>query len=234
MATAHGPRGMRNGDLPVLDDCRTPAAIEERSFAIIDAEAGEPKPFTGRAWQIARRLVHTTGDFSLLPDLCLPDAAIDAGLAALGRGAAIFTDTEMARSGIPLRRVSPLGCLVRCILAQPEVADKAAALGSTRTYAGITCLGDLLGGSILVVGNAPTALLALFDHLERGGPPPALVIGMPVGFVNAAESKELLLRRRELPSLVLRGRRGGSPLAAATLNALAVIFAEEAAERPGK
>ncbi len=212
---ASGNGGEARRDL-ALDPCRSPEEIEARSFAIIDAEAGPEKPFFGKAWVVARRLVHTSGDLSLLADLVLPDAAIEAGIDALLSGTVIFTDTEMARAGMPLRRLTPLGCRVECALAPAGSAPR----GQTRSYAGVTALGARLGGSILAVGNAPTALLALFDHLDRGGPAPALVVGMPVGFVNAAESKELLLRR-DIPSLVLRGRRGGSPLAAASVNALA-------------
>lgn len=214
-----------------LDSASTPETIEARSFAIIEAEAGEVRPFSGRAWLVARRLVHTCGDLSLLDALHLPDAAIEAGLSALKNGCPVFTDTEMARSGIPMRRLEPFGVSVSCLLTAASSGSAIAALaaekGVTRSRAGLEALGSRLGGAIVAIGNAPTALLALLDYLESGGPPPALVIGMPVGFVNAAESKELLIKRWQQPSLVLRGRRGGSPLAAATVNALACILAEE-------
>lgn len=214
-----------------LDAASTPEAIEARSFAIIEAEAGDARPFSGRAWLVARRLVHTSGDLSLLDSLHLPNAAIASGLEALEKGRPVFTDTEMARAGIPMRRLDPFGVRVSCLLSAassaPEIAALAAKKGITRSRAGMEALGSRLEGAIVAIGNAPTALLALLDYLESGGPPPALVIGMPVGFVNAAESKELLIERRQQPSLVLRGRRGGSPLAAATVNALACILAEE-------
>lgn len=212
---------------PPLDPASTPADIEARSFAIIDAEAGAAKPFSGHAWSVARRLVHTSGDMTLLDSLHLPDAAIAAGLAALRRGALVFTDTEMARAGMPLRRLAPLGVTVSCILSQPGVAERARERGITRSRAGMEALGGRLGGSVVAIGNAPTALLALLDHLDAGGPAPALVIGMPVGFVNAAESKALLMARNDVPCLAVAGRRGGSPLAAATVNALACILEEE-------
>lgn len=215
-----------NPPSPPLDPASTPSDIEARSFAIIDAEAGEPKPFSGHAWDIARRLVHTSGDMSLLASLHLPGAAVAAGLAALRRGAPVFTDTEMARAGMPRRRLTPLGVSVSCILSQPGVPDRALERGITRSRAGIETLGARLGGSIVAIGNAPTALLALLDHLDAGGPAPALVIGMPVGFVNAAESKERLMARNDVPCLAVTGRRGGSPLAAATVNALACILGE--------
>ncbi|EGY25165.1 precorrin-8X methylmutase family protein [Desulfovibrio sp. A2] len=217
---------------PRLQPAFTPGEIEARSFAIIDAEAGEPKPFTGHAWEIARRLVHTCADFDILPHLHLPDAAIATGVAALARGCAIYTDTEMARAGMPLRRLTPLGCAVACLHALPGTAERAQERATTRARAAMELAGERLGGAIVAVGNAPTALLALLDHLAAGGPPPALVVAMPVGFVNAEESKALFLERAALlthlgphglPCLALRGRKGGSPLAAATVNALAEI-----------
>ena len=210
-----------------LDPASTPEAIEERSFAIIEAEAPASRPFSGHAWAVARRIIHAAGDLTLMPDLVLPEEAVAAGLRALSQGAVVITDTEMVLSGIPMRRLSPLGCTVECVLDRPGLAEEAKRLGTTRTRAGFTLLGERLAGAVVVVGNAPTALLALLEYLERGGPPPALVIGMPVGFVNAAESKELLLQCPLTPSLVLRGRRGGSPLAAAAVNALAAILAEK-------
>ncbi|WMW64576.1 precorrin-8X methylmutase [Nitratidesulfovibrio liaohensis] len=221
---------------PRLQPAFTPDAIEARSFAIIDEEAGEPKPFAGRAREVTRRLVHTCADFDILPHLHLPDVAIAAGVAALARGCAIYTDTEMARAGMPLRRLAPLGCTVACLHALPGTAERAQERGTTRARAAMELAGGRLGGAIVAVGNAPTALLALLDHLAAGGPPPALVVAMPVGFVNAAESKELFLERAAaltqygphgLPCLALRGRKGGSPPAAATVNALAEMALRE-------
>lgn len=202
----------------------TPLEIEQRSFAIIDEEAGENKPFVGNAWEIARRLVHTTGDFAILHDLILPDDAIQAGVDALQRGAPIYTDTEMVRMGIPLRRLKETGNTVQCILSLDGVAEEATRKNSTRSRAGMLLLGDKLDGAIVAVGNAPTALLALLERVEKEGIKPALVIGMPVGFVNAAESKDMLLQQTSLKSLVVKGRRGGSPLAATTVNALACML----------
>ena len=203
----------------------SPEDIERRSFAIIDEEAGDPKPFSGPCWDVARRLVHTTADFSILKDLSIPLAAVQAGIAALRRGCTIYTDTEMVRSGIPTRRLDPLGATARCLLSLPGAADRARDRGITRSRAAVELAGESLAGSILAVGNAPTTLLALLEHLDAGGEAPFLVIGMPVGFVNAAESKALLLARPQIPAIILSGRRGGSPLAAATVNALAVLAA---------
>ncbi|MDL2266407.1 precorrin-8X methylmutase [Desulfovibrio sp. OttesenSCG-928-G15] len=205
-----------------LDPASTPEDIEKRSFAIIDAEVGEPRPFSGAAWEVARRLVHTCGDLGLLADLHLPQAAVQAGISALAKGATVYTDTEMAKAGMPQRRLAPMGVQVVCML---SLVEKAAA-GSTRSRAGVLQAGRALGGSIVAIGNAPTALLALLEYMDAGGPPPALVIAMPVGFVNAAESKELLVQRPDIPALVIHGRRGGSAFAAATVNALAILAAK--------
>jgi precorrin-8X/cobalt-precorrin-8 methylmutase len=211
-----------------LDPASAPGEIEARSFALIEEEVGPARPFSGPAWLVARRIVHAAGDLSLLEDLVLPESALAAGLAALAGGAALFTDTEMALAGIVRRRLTPFGCAAQCVLSRPGLAQEAARLGVTRSFAGFAALGPRLGGSVAVVGNAPTALLALLRHVGNGGSPPALVVGMPVGFVNAAEAKELLLQCPALPSLVLRGRRGGSALASAAVNALLVLLAEKA------
>lgn len=206
-----------------LQPYHSPEDIERRSFAIIDEEVGEPKPFSGPAWEIARRIVHTSADFSLLADLHLPDDAIEAGIEALLRGAPIYTDTEMARSGMPARRLTPLGSSALCLLSLPGVAETARARSITRSRAALFAARETLPGSILAVGNAPTTLIALAELLDDGMAPPALVIAMPVGFVNAAESKELILSKNQIRCIAIQGRRGGSPLAAATVNALAEL-----------
>ena len=213
--------------MSTLDPASTPESIESRSFAIIDAEIPEPRPFRGPVWQVARRLIHTTGDPGILPDLRLPDDAVAAGTAALRRGCTVFTDTEMARYGMVPRRLDPLGVRVESLMALPGVAERAGNAGITRARAGVLTIAPRLSGAIVAIGNAPTALLALLELLDAGTPPPALIIGMPVGFVNAAESKELL-HARPYPHLTLLGRKGGSPLVAAAVNALAVL-----AERHG-
>lgn len=220
-----GAEGAGQGGV-CLDPSVSPEAIEARSFAIIEAESGEPKVFTGRSWIVARRLVHAAGDLSLLSELHVPEGAVEAGVAALGRGALVVTDTEMVRSGIPQRRLAPLGVNVSCILSGEGIAEEATRRGVTRARVGMERLGPRLGGAVVAIGNAPTALLALLEHTAAGGPVPALVIGMPVGFVNAAESKELLIRRPDILSLAVKGRRGGSPLAAAAVNALAGMALE--------
>ena len=211
----------------------TPEAIEAESFAIIDREAGPDLPFSGRSWEVARRLVHTTADFDILNHLFVSEAAISAGVAAIRRGVPIFTDTDMARCGMPARRLSPFGITPLCLLYLPGVAEKAVQAGSTRAKAAFDLAADRLAGSIVAVGNAPTALLALTEYLQSGGEPPALVVAMPVGFVNAAESKALFVQYCETAAdaapacIAITGRKGGSPLAAATINALAEIALRE-------
>ena len=200
----------------------TPEEIEARSFAIIDAETPEPRPFSGATWSIARRLIHTCGDMDILPWLVLPDAAVDAGITALRRGAPVFTDTEMACHGVPERRLRTLGSTVRSLLSLPGVNERAIWGKYTRSRAALLEAAPLLPGALVAIGNAPTALLTLLEMLEQGLAAPALIIGMPVGFVNAVESKELLCQS-PYPHLCLRGRKGGSPLAAASVNALAEL-----------
>lgn len=203
----------------------SPDNIEQRSFEIIDSEVPEPRPFAGDEWTIARRLIHTTADFDLLNHIIIHPEAIVAGVNAIKNGCTIFTDTEMARSGIPVRRTTPFGCTTQCLLNRPDVVEKAQETGSTRAQAAMDAAAPEIGNSIMVIGNAPTALIRLMQHLENGGTPPALIVGMPVGFVNAAESKEILLAQSTVPYITIRGRKGGSPLAAATVNALAILAA---------
>ncbi len=202
-----------------LDPHSRPHEIEERSFAIIDAEVLEPRAYTGALWEIARRMIHTTGDISLLKDIILSEAALEAGLVALRSGCIVYTDTRMALCGME-GRLTRLGVKTQCILQSESVAQQAQAQGITRSRAGILEIGENLAGNIVAIGNAPTALLALLEVLEAGVSPPALIVGMPVGFVNAAESKELLLQS-PYKHMTIRGRKGGSPLVASVLNALA-------------
>lgn len=189
----------------------TPDTIEARSFAIIDSEVPEPRPFEGPQWDIARRLIHTTADFDLLNHIQFHPDAIGTGVAALRNGCTVFTDTEMARSGIPLRRMEPLGCSVSCLLNRPDVVEAAKRDKTTRAHAAMNAASDDLAGSIVVIGNAPTALIRLAEHLTAGKPAPALVVAMPVGFVNASESKELFLNTTDVPFITIRAKGWFSP-----------------------
>ena len=200
-----------------------PEEIESRSLAVIDAEVPEPRPFSGEEWVVARRMIHTTADFDLLAHIRFHPAAIQAGKEALLAGADIVTDTQMAMAGIPVRRLEPMGCRVRCLIADPRVVKRAQSEGVTRAWAAVDEVMAHGGADIFVIGNAPTALVRLLDWMERGARPPKLIVGMPVGFVNAAESKDMLMAQDAIPYITIAGRKGGSSLAACVVNALAKL-----------
>ena len=205
-----------------------PSEIERKSFEIIDSEVVEPRKYDGIEWQIARRMVHTTADFELIDLVRIHPDAVTSGLEALRSGCTIVTDTEMARCGIPMRRMDPLNCKVRCLMNDPEVIASAKKNNTTRAHAALDMTANILKPEIHVIGNAPTALIRLVKLIEDGViETPALVVGMPVGFVNAAESKALLINHKEIPYITIEGRKGGSALAACVINALAeVVLAE--------
>jgi precorrin-8X/cobalt-precorrin-8 methylmutase len=210
-----------------LLNIRDPQEIEAASLAIIDAEVPEPRPFQGAEWQVVRRMIHTSADFELLSLTRFHPGACAAGLAALRAGCVLVTDTEMARCGIPLRRMEPLGCAVRCLMGDEEAGRLAREGGLTRARVAVDLAQERFAPAVWVIGNAPTALLRLLERVEQGSASPALVVGMPVGFVNAAESKELLLAQERVPFVTVRGRKGGSALAASVINALAEIVLSE-------
>ncbi len=211
-------------------DIRRGEDIEAESMRIIESEVPEPRPFAGAQWLVVRRMIHTTADFEMLDLARFHPDAVEAGLAALSRGCGIFTDTEMARAGIPARRTDLLGCTVRCLMRDPDVLALSQAAGSTRARAAIDFAVSDIRPEIYVIGNAPTALLRLLEHVEAGRATPALIVGMPVGFVNAAESKDLLLRQSRVPFITVAGRKGGSALAASAVNALADIVLQQRKE----
>jgi precorrin-8X/cobalt-precorrin-8 methylmutase len=200
-----------------------PDAIEKQSFAIIESEVPEPRPFSGDEWLVLRRMIHTSADFELLSLVHFHSDAIAKGVEALLKSCLIVTDTEMARMGITSRRMNQLECSVTCYMNLPEVKEKALGEKTTRASAAVDYALPRLNGSIYVVGNAPTALLRLLKWIGEGKCKPALIVGVPVGFVNAAESKEALISQKETPSITIKGRKGGSALAASVINQLAEI-----------
>ena len=210
-----------------------PEDIEKKSFAIIDEEAsghGWPEP----TWRIIRRMIHTSADFEYVTSVRMHDRAIESGLAAIHRGKAILTDTRMAQAGISDRRLAPFGVKVDCLIDHPEVIRRAKAHGTTRAVAAVDLSLESespLDGppGIYVVGNAPTALFRLLELVQTGQAAPELIVGLPVGFVNAAEAKAALLDGRT-PYLTNIGRKGGSNVAASVINALAVLAAEAGPE----
>jgi precorrin-8X/cobalt-precorrin-8 methylmutase len=198
-----------------------PHEIEQRSFEIIDAEAG-PHGFSPEQWSIVRRMIHTSADFEYIRSVRIHPRAVDAGIAAIRGGGAIFTDTNMARTGIRQRDLARFGIDIQCLMSSDRVARSAVEEGVTRAAAAVDAVADQLENSVYVVGNAPTALLRLIELIGMGKAAPALIIGLPVGFVNAAESKEELLKL-DVPYITNVGRKGGSNVAAAVVNALIIL-----------
>ena len=204
---------------PRYDYIKDGAEIYRNSFAIIRREA-DLSGFSMLEERVAVRVIHACGLVETAADLCFSATAAEAGVAALAAGAPILCDANMVAQGITRARL-PRDNSVLCTLADPAVAELAKRLGTTRTAAALELWRPHLAGAVVAFGNAPTALFHLLEMLNAGAPAPALVIGMPVGFVGAAESKEALIADGRVPSIVVRGRRGGSAMAAACINALA-------------
>jgi len=203
----------------MLDYIRDPAEITRRSFAIVAAEANLASLPADIA-PLAARIVHASGMPDLVADLAFSEGAAAAGRAALAAGAPILCDVRMVASGLMTRRLAA-GNSVHVAVDQPGASELAMRSGQTRSAAGIVLLAARLGGAIVVIGNAPTALFRLLELVAEGAARPALVLGFPVGFVGAAESKAALAENDlDLAFVTLRGRRGGSAIAAAALNAL--------------
>jgi len=203
------------------DYLREPATIYESSFAMIRREAALDRLPPDVA-SLAARLIHACGMVDLVDDLAWSADAAQAGRAALRDGARVLVDCAMVEAGIARARL-PAANAVICTLNDPRTAGLAAAQGTTRSAAAVGLWGDRLGGAVVAIGNAPTALFRLLELLDDGAPAPALVLGFPVGFVGAAEAKEALIEHCPIvPHVALRGRRGGSALAAAAVNALAL------------
>lgn len=199
---------------------RDPQEIYRLSFATIRAEA-DLAALPAEMEAVAVRMIHACGDPRILADLAFRDGAAAAGRAALAAGAPVLVDTEMVAAGI-IRSRLPAHNRVVCTLAEPGVAEAAQGSGTTRSAAAVDRWLPHLDGAVVAIGNAPTALFRLLELIDAGAPRPALILGLPVGFVGAAESKEALIAHPAgLPYIALRGRRGGSAFAAAAVNALA-------------
>lgn len=202
----------------------SPLEIERRSFEIIDAEALNHN-WTADEWKIVRRMVHTSADFDYVTSVKIHPGAIAAGLGAIKNGKPIITDTRMAQSGITGKRLKPFGVKVNCFVDHPDAAEKAINSGITRSAAAVEMALENFDIGIFVIGNAPTALFKLMQMIESGGKAPDLIVGLPVGFVNAAESKAAL-KDFHVPYITNAGRKGGSNVAAGAVNALAGIALE--------
>src|SRR6267378_7592681 len=199
---------------------RDAAAIYERSFAIIRAEA-DLSGFSVEEASVAIRMIHACGLVEAAKYLLFGHGVVAAAQAALARGAPVLCDAEMVAHGITRARL-PARNEVFCALRDPSVRARAEKFGTTRSAAALELWGDRLGGAVVAIGNAPTALFRLLELIDAGAPKPAAIVGAPVGFVGAAESKdELMAHSRGIPFLVVRGRLGGSAMTAAAINALA-------------
>ena len=199
-------------------DIVKPMEIEKRSFEIITELLGDRK-LDPENEPVIKRVIHTTADFEYADNLVFSPGAVAKGIEALKAGCHIVTDTSMAMSGINKTILGKLGGQVHCFIADPDVAEEAKACGITRSAVSMEKAAKLDKPCIFAVGNAPTALIALHELMEAGTVKPALIIGVPVGFVNVVESKELILQD-DVPFIVARGRKGGSNVAAAICNAM--------------
>ncbi|WP_230398043.1 precorrin-8X methylmutase [Novisyntrophococcus fermenticellae] len=195
-----------------------PMDIEKRSFEIITEELGTRK-LDKDTELIIKRCIHTSADFDYADSLCFSDGVVPEALRALEHGACIVTDTQMAKSGINKKALARLGGEVFCFMSDEDVAAKAKELGTTRAHICMDKAMELNRPVIFAIGNAPTALVRLYELIEEGRLKPELVIGVPVGFVNVVQSKELIMET-DIPYIVARGRKGGSNIAACIVNAL--------------
>ena len=203
----------------------SPEAIEQQSMEIVENLLPPPLSMPGEERTVVKRVVHASGDPEVARLIKFSSSAIPSGLSAMARGSPIFTDVRMVAAGINKHTAKSCGCSLSCAMDEIEGFKQIQKGSVTRTAAAIRHLGTRLNGTIVVIGNAPTALLALLDLIDGGEIKPALVLGMPVGFVQAKESKEELVRR-DVPYIIVTGTRGGSAMAAATVNALLKIVVE--------
>jgi precorrin-8X/cobalt-precorrin-8 methylmutase len=202
-------------------------SIEDGSFAIIDAEAG-PHQFAPEEWQVVRRVIHATADFEFKATMRFHPGAVRAGVRALRGGCPVIVDVKMIAAGLNEERLASYGCSILSYISDPDVIATAQERNSTRAIEAMRKAHRLgrLDGALVAIGNAPTALLETVRLVRDEGARPALVVGVPVGFVSAAESKEAALALEDTPFIVARGRKGGSPIAVAIIHALLLMSAE--------
>lgn len=200
-----------------------PMAIEEKSMEII-APYLAALNLSPEATKVFSRIIHAAGDPEYSKVIEIHPGAIQAGCEALAAGCDVFCDVEMVRTGINKRRLAEYGGTVNCLIANEQVAITAKELGITRSMVAMRTFGEKLHGSIVAIGNAPTALFELLKMMKETNIRPALIIGVPVGFVGAAESKDFLAETSPVPYITVRGNKGGSPIAAATTNALLYMY----------
>ena len=203
-----------------------PQQIETLSFKIIEDEA-KSHGFDDLHWPVVRRMIHTSADFEYIQSIRFSEKAVEKGIKAIQNGCKIFTDTNMARVGIRKGEINGFGGQVECLMTHETVARMAEEKGTTRALAAVDLACEQMDGAIYVVGNAPTALLRLIELIEQEKTAPALVVGFPVGFVNAAESKDELMKLKSISYITNKGRKGGSNIAASVINALAIMAAAQ-------
>ena len=202
----------------------TPAEIEKRSFEIIESEL--PHPIDPSLAPIIKRVVHTSADFDYVDNLCFSEGVVEKALRAIENGACIVTDTNMAKSGINKTTLAKHGGEVFCFMSDPDVGEAAKKNGTTRAVASMEKAAEMDRPLIFAIGNAPTALVKLYELIEEKKLKPELIIGVPVGFVNVVQSKELIMQA-DVPYIVARGRKGGSNVAAAICNALLYMLGRD-------
>lgn len=202
-----------------MDFIKEPMTIENRSMELIAPHLAELH-LDERETKLYSRLIHASGDVGYAPITRVHPQAIDAAIAALKRGVDIYTDVEMVRTGINKKKLASFGGTVHCLVADSDVAARAKAEGITRSMVAMRTFGKDMDGSIVAIGNAPTALFEVLRLVREEGIRPACIVGIPVGFVGAAESKAELAANDIVPYITVEGSKGGSPIAAAAVNAL--------------
>ena len=206
-----------------MDFIKEPMAIENRSMELI-APHLEGLNLDERATKVYSRLIHASGDVGYAPITRVHPEAIDCAIEALKSGAHIYTDVEMVRTGINKKKLASFGGEVHCLVADADVAVRAKELGITRSMVAMRQFGKALDGSIVAIGNAPTALFEVLRMVREEGIRPACIVGIPVGFVGAAESKAELAENGIVPYITVEGTKDGSPIAAAAVNALMYLI----------
>lgn len=206
-----------------MDFIKQPMEIENRSMEIIAPHLAGLK-LSPEQVKVYSRLIHAAGDVEYAPIIKMSPDAIEKAMAALERGCDIYTDVEMVRTGINKRKLASFGGQVHCLIADEEVAKTAKEQGFTRSMAAMRKFGAQMNGAIIAIGNAPTALFEVLRQVAEENLRPACIVGIPVGFVGAADSKEELAKQNTVPFITVTGTKGGSPIAAAAVNALMYLI----------
>ena len=206
-----------------MDFIKQPMAIENRSMEIIAPHLAG-LDLDERAVKVYSRMIHAAGDVDYAPIIRVSPDAIEAGMTALKSGCDIFTDVEMVRTGINKKKLKSFGGEVKCLIADEAVAARAKEQGITRSMAAMRTFGKELDGAVVAIGNAPTALFEVLRMAEEENICPAAIVGIPVGFVGAADSKKLLAENSKIPYITVEGTKGGSPIAAAAVNAMMYLL----------